>query len=81
MSRNLVSTRIAFLLSHDFSHLERFDSIRARIFTNYENPDVLSPSAKNIEVLGVFAGGFAARKHPKPLLCDSRAVGAGFSHP
>jgi hypothetical protein len=27
----------------------------ARIFTKHENPDMLSPNAKNIEVLGVFA--------------------------
>jgi hypothetical protein len=81
MSRKLVSTRIAFLLSHDFSHLAGFDSFGARIFTHYENPDVLSPSAKNTDVLGVFTSGFAARKHTKPLLCDNRAVGAGFSHP
>jgi hypothetical protein len=29
---------------------------QARVFTKYENPDMLSPSAKNIKVLGVFAG-------------------------
>jgi hypothetical protein len=34
-----------------------------KIFTKYENPDMLSPSAKNIEVLGVFAGGFAPFGH------------------
>jgi hypothetical protein len=36
-----------------------FEGNQARIFTKYENPDMLSPSAKNIEVLGVFAGGIS----------------------
>jgi hypothetical protein len=30
------------------------------------------PDAKNIKVLGVFDGYFAACEHPKFLLCESR---------